>query len=569
MAYSDFKVGIGVDFLTSNADLQAQLNRYSKNLKVNATVGVDFTKAQVEAKDAAMQIQKILQQAYKNSTGNNLSDKDAQRYTTRYLREYINMTQIASNANNKLVSDMARISKGETWRKWADNNTKAMKKFGTEINECIERVRNLDVAMNKNDMAALEAQFKQIQSNARQTGLLGMAAKDRLTNAWEKFGGWSLATGSLMAVWTKIREIPKNVYDIDTAMTNLYKVTDETSERYNRFLDSAIERSERLGVALDGLITQTSEWAKLGYSLDDAEKLSEYSAIYKNVGEVDDKTAVSDMVTAMKAFNIEASDAIKIIDELNILGNKYAVSSADLGDGLSKSASAMATAGSSMEKTLAMLTGGSEITQSAGEFGNMLKVASMRIRGMKGELEALGEEVDDSVDSISKVQTQILNLTHGGVNIFDAEGNFRDYYDIMEDISKIYDQISSTDQAALMETLFGKQRGNQGAALIQAFQSGQVQKAYQDALNSQGSAKKEQERWLDSIEAKLKQNEAAFQSLSNTILSSNLFKYLVDGGTDFLNILNSMIKNTGILIPLVSDIAIKNVGEHYIVPVSI
>ena len=62
MAYSDFKVGIGVDFLTSNADLQAQLNRYSKNLKVNATVGVDFTKAQVEAKDAAMQIQKILQQ---------------------------------------------------------------------------------------------------------------------------------------------------------------------------------------------------------------------------------------------------------------------------------------------------------------------------------------------------------------------------------------------------------------------------------------------------------------------------------------------------------------------------
>ena len=48
MAYSDFKVGIGVDFLTSNADLQAQLNRYSKNLKVNATVGVDFTKRSEE-----------------------------------------------------------------------------------------------------------------------------------------------------------------------------------------------------------------------------------------------------------------------------------------------------------------------------------------------------------------------------------------------------------------------------------------------------------------------------------------------------------------------------------------
>lgn len=160
---------------------------------------------------------------------------------------------------------------------------------------------------------------------------------------------------------------------------------------------------------------------------------------------------------------------------------------------------------------------------------------------MKGELEELGEEVDESVDSISKVQTQILNLTHGKVNIFDDMGEFRDYYEIMEDIAEIYDDLSSTDKASLTEILFGKMRGNQGQALIQAFQSGQIQKAYETAMGSDGSAYEEQARWMESLEAKTKQFQAAWQNLSQTVLSSDFLKGMVDTGTLLLNILTKIV----------------------------
>lgn len=181
--------------------------------------------------------------------------------------------------------------------------------------------------------------------------------------------------------------------------------------------------------------------------------------------------------------------------------NEFATSSRDLGEGLSNSASAMALGGNSLEKTLALLTGGSEITQEAGELGNALKIGQMRVMGMKGDLEKLGEEVDENVESISKMQTHILNLTSGKVNIFDSNNEFKEYYDILEDVSEIYDDLSSTDRADLLETLFGKQRGNQGAALIQAFQSGQIQKALKATENAAGSAMQEQERWMQSMEA--------------------------------------------------------------------
>lgn len=124
----------------------------------------------------------------------------------------------------------------------------------------------------------------------------------------------------------------------------------------------------------------------------------------------------------------------------------------------------------------------------------------MRVRGMKGELEDLGEEYEN-VDSISKIQTQILNRTGGTVNIFDDSGNFKSTYEILKGISKVWSQISQTDQADLLEIVAGKQRGNQVAALIQSFQSGQVDKALQASINSEGSAQQEQARWMESLEA--------------------------------------------------------------------
>ena len=181
--------------------------------------------------------------------------------------------------------------------------------------------------------------------------------------------------------------------------------------------------------------------------------------------------------------------------------NKFATDAASLGQGLSNSASALNLAGADLYESLAMITGITEITQDASGAGNALKISSMRLRGMKGQLEELDEEVDPTLDSISKVQTQILNLTDGKVNIFDNTGEFRNYFEIMRDIADVYGELSSTDQATLSEILFGKNRGNQGAALLQAFQSGQVQKAYETAINSAGSAAKEQEAWMQSLEA--------------------------------------------------------------------
>lgn len=467
----------------------------------------------------------------------------------------------------KTISSLDVITLDNKMSTWLVKNTKASKDFGSHIQYLRERLKGIDITSDDaaDQLEQLAEEFKSVQQSAIAAGKTGNSFIVTLKKSFSSLIGiFSVAEVFNKSVQT-LKDMYEQVYEIDTAMTNLLKVTDETSSRYDIFLKDSAQSAKELGRSVSSLVEQSATWAKLGYSIDESEELAKLSSIYANVAEVDDAKAVSDMVTAMKAFNIEAKNAVNVIDPLNELGNNFATSAADLGTGLSKSASAMSAAGTDMYKTLAMLTGGAEITQNAGEFGNFLKVSSMRIRGMKGELEELGEEVDESVDSISKVQTQILNITSGKVNIFDDNGEFRDYYEIMEDIAEIYNDLTSTEQASLTEILFGKMRGNQGQALIQAFQSGQIQKAYKTALESSGSAAQEQAKWMESLEAKTQELQAAWQELAMTFLDSDFLKGLIDSGTGLLELLTDIIDTIGTLPTLGATIgaamSFKNVGE--------
>ena len=511
------------------------------------TITASLEKYGVEAEEAK-KITSSLQSTFDSMKG--LSGQELVTHADKLEQEFKSVKASVEQAKlsyDKLMQPASKEKISSTLlkvQKFLDNNTKVTENVKNEWQSYVNRLSSgSDIAVKEiND---INIRLKQTESNMRSMGKLGLSWTDKLTQAWEKFGGWGFATGTMMTVINQLRQIPKEVYAIDTAMTNLYKVTDETDKKYQDFLNSAKSSAVEIGSSVSSLIEQTANWAKLGFDINTASTLAKTSSIYANVGEVDDATAVSDIVTAIKAFNIEASDSITIVDKFNKLGNEFATDAKSLGDGLSRSASAMATAGTDINKTLAMLTGGTEITQNASEFGNFLKVGSMRIRGMKGQLEQLGEEVDETVDSISKVQTQILNRTGGKVNIFDDNDNFRDYYEIMEDISKVFNDLNDPDKADLTEILFGKQRGNQGAALIQAFQSGQIQKAYEAALNAEGSAMQEQERWMGSLEAKLQQFKASFQSFSDTVVNSDLLKWFVDLGKTGVNSLNALFKALG------------------------
>ena len=105
--------------------------------------------------------------------------------------------------------------------------------------------------------------------------------------------------------------------------------------------------------------------------------------MYSNVGDLDIETATNDIVSATKAFSFTAEETGRIVDSFNEVGNNFAVSAAQIGEGLRNSASSLVVAGNSMDESIAMLTAMTEITQDAASAGSALKIASLRIRGKR------------------------------------------------------------------------------------------------------------------------------------------------------------------------------------------
>ncbi len=493
-----------------------------------------------------------LNQSFKNVNPDfKITGNDVFKTITASMKELNTVSSVSQKRVTNLANSILAFK---------NNNSSMSKEISKSLDSMYKTLIN-GANHSETEIKELEARFSSLKLQVRESGDLGKSFSGKLKDNISNFMSWGFATGLATKGIQTLRDMYSAIYEIDTAMTNLYKVTDETDIRYSTFLSDACDNAKELGRTVSSLIEQTANWAKLGYSLDQSEELAKVSSIYANVGEVDDDTAVSDIVTAMKAFNLEASEAIDIVDKLNALGNKYAVSSADLGTGLSNSASALALAGNDINESLAMITAMSEITQDASESGNALKILSMRVRGYDEETQSYTNDVEELTGVIADL-TKTAE-TPGGISLFtdDTKQTYKSTYDLLNEISKIWDDLSDKNKAELLEALAGKQRGNSIAALLTNM--AQANNALNTSLNSSGSAYKEQERWMQSLEARTQRFEASFQSLSNSVINSDFAKGIIDLGTNLISLFDSIIDKTGVLIPLLSGAGITAFVKNF------
>lgn len=456
--------------------------------------------------------------------------------------------QLRSKANNLSMSMDV----------WLQKNSKAAKTFGGQIRSLQMELKSCDATR----LSGIQSEFKTITMQAESAGKTGMDMTSRLKMQFTRLSSYFGAASVMMAGVQTLKEGFQNVLDVDTKLTELYRVTDLTSSQYSDVYDTLTSSAQKYGATLTDLISQTADWSRAGFSdPDTAARLSEITSVYQHIADLDAKTSMENLLTAYKGFEPQlkkqfggdaSAAAEHIADVYNEIDNNYATTAADIGEAVKRSASALSLAGNSLEETAGMVTGITEVTQDPEKAGNSLKVLSMRLRGMKGELQDLGEETDENVENLSQMQGKVLNLTHGKVNIFNNTGDFKSTYEIMQGIADIYDDLTDSDKADLLETIAGKNRANEVAALIQNWD--RVAAATESAENSAGSAMAEQEKYANSLQGRLNSLTSSLQTISNTALDSGFLKGLVSGATEAINILNKVIDTIGI-IPTVATVA--------------
>lgn len=410
-------------------------------------------------------------------------------------------------------------------------------------------------SISKIDLRKILSDFAGLDTSLTEAGKKGNTLVGVISSAYKKFGGWMLVTRSLMQIVNGIRSMVTNVIELDAAMTELRKVTDETEASYTRFFNNAITRSKQLGATLTDTITATADFARLGYSIDEAADLADAALVYKNVGDgiEDISTASESVISTMKAFRIEASNAMLIVDKFNEVGNNFAISSKGVGDALVRSAAALASAGNSLDESIALITAANTIVQNPDVVGTTMKTLSMYLRAAKTEAEEAGESTEGMANSISELRGEILALTGGKVDIQIDENTFKNTTQILRELAGVWDELTDISQANILEMIGGKRNANTVASLLENFEL--VEDVLESSMNAAGSALEENEKYLESINGKIAKFQSAFQSLSATLVNSDLVKGVVDAGTGIVETLTVIIDKLGSIPTLISSIA--------------
>ena len=417
---------------------------------------------------------------------------------------------------------------------------------GTDIGKSLYELLE---ALNQSDapekIGELKKKYAELRAESKKLGL----ESRNLLDVFEKLFGQHLSTMITMAALHKMQEtlriLYQNVVEIDTAVTELRKVSEYTGKSLEEYMGRAAEQAQKLGVSISDYVNSTADWKRLGYSDEDAENLATYSTLLKNVGDnIDDvNTSSSYLISTLQGFGLLADQAEDVVNKIDAVANTQPVTAKDLGEILTRSSAAMSAANNTLEETIALGTAANAVIQDADTVGTTLKSLSMYLRAAKSDAENAGIEVDGMANSVSELRSELKSLT--GVDIMLDSKNFKSTYQVMKELSQVWSGLSDVTQANVTEMIGGKRNANAVSAILNNFDV--AESAMESAANSANVAWEENEKWLDSIQGRLGQLDASFQVLSQDVLSSGLLKTGVSFLTSIVKLLDKIINLTGAL----------------------
>ena len=195
--------------------------------------------------------------------------------------------------------------------------------FADNYQKCTFKMKNEDGTWTRMT-AHLDKFSNKMYSTAGEVTKYGSAFGEfvgALKGEFLKLGRYMIASFGIEEVIQAVRTGIGYVKEIDDALTDLKKVTNETDAGYERFLQTMSKTAAVVGSTVAELTTMAAEWARLGYSMQQAADLAESTAVLLNVSEFEDPTEASEaLISTIQAFGYTADDSMHVVDVLNEVG---------------------------------------------------------------------------------------------------------------------------------------------------------------------------------------------------------------------------------------------------------
>ena len=416
------------------------------------------------------------------------------------------------------------------------DTSEAQKKLDSFAKE--KRKINVDVDSSDIDEASKKAdnlKNKNIKVDAKVTGkeTIDSTAKslDKATKSASGFGNSikSFAKfGGYLEVFQLIKrgaqEAVQAIKEIDDAIVDLQMATGDSYANVRQLVSGYNELAKNLGATTTEMTRGADTWLRQGKSISETNQLLQDTMVLSKVAQIDSDDSSSYLTAIMKGYKMAADEVAGINDSLTSIDLAAAVDAGGLAEATSRVAASADLAGVSLNRLLGYEAAVGEASQeSMSVIGNAFKSIFSRMSNIKaGNLELIDE--DGTTQTLSDVETVFSNI---GVPLRDSANEFRNFGDVLDEVAAKWSNLSSVQQAAVSQSLGGVYQSNRVKLLFENYDK--ALQYEQIAESSSGTAMaKFEDAYLNSIEAKTKSLQAAFEGLSSNLISRDTINGILE-----------------------------------------
>ena len=409
-----------------------------------------------------------------------------------------------------------------------------------KLNDLTKKERKIDIDVDTSDIDQASKKVdglknKDIKVDAKVTGkeAIDSTAKslDKATKSASSFGNTVKGFakfGGYLEVFQLIKrgaqEAVQAIKEIDDAIVDLQMATGDSYANVRQLVSGYNELAKNLGATTTEMTKGADTWLRQGKSISETNQLLQDTMVLSKVAQIDSDDSSSYLTAIMKGYKMAADEVAGINDSLTSIDLAAAVDAGGLAEATSRVAASADLAGVSLNRLLGYEAAVGEASQeSMSVIGNAFKSIFSRMSNIKaGNLELIDE--DGTTQTLSDVETVFTNI---GVPLRDSANEFRNFGDVLDEVAAKWSNLSSVQQAAVSQSLGGVYQSNRVKLLFENYDK--ALEYEQIAENSSGTAMaKFEDAYLNSIEAKTKSLQAAFEGLSSNLISRDTINGILE-----------------------------------------
>ncbi|WP_313069751.1 hypothetical protein [Lacrimispora sp.] len=169
-----------------------------------------------------------------------------------------NQIKQLTSAQKGFTTESQRLAKINSVKTWADNNSKAMKSLGANVNGVLDRLNNPNLSVT--EFKQLNAEFEKIKSNTRDMGLLGKTWTDSFKDMGSKFFSWFTVSGGIMLAVTGLKKMKDSAIELNGAITDLDMATGSSKKQLESYIASYSKLGDELSATVTDVTISGTEW---------------------------------------------------------------------------------------------------------------------------------------------------------------------------------------------------------------------------------------------------------------------------------------------------------------------